>query len=249
MKQSSAGKLLPPRILVISWYFTAVLTRGSLIVSLPGYFAWYVQQPISQRFTGPQVLLAIASGLASLLCAVTCLGLGTFLFKRKAGDQVALFISFYLLLYGVLNSGPLEMIEFLISHQPGLISAHVQVILFTAPTLVLMLTFPNGIITPARFRWLIPFGVLVSLMEALAIFIGLGAQVYRYFWKSSPVERQQTKIVFFGLWIQILLLWASGIIYFQIPEDIKNTLTPDNLIGNFFWLFSLIILPISFTLA
>jgi hypothetical protein len=207
-----------------------------------------------------------------LLCALISLGLATFLFLRKPGDRAALIISFFLLAFGFIISGPLEMVEYLVSHQIGPVAWRIQAIIGPPMILVLLLTFPNGIITPARFRWLIPFTIVLCLLMGILppedlfsvatwrgqlansllgilLLFGVAAQVYRYTRKASQVERQQTKIALYGLGIQFVLLFISSAIFYQAAPVAQYALTPDGLSTGLFWFISLIILPISITLA
>ena len=47
-------------------------------------------------------------------------------------------------------AGPLEMIEDLVFGKIGWISVCAQALLFTAPVLLFLLTFPNGVFNPLR---------------------------------------------------------------------------------------------------
>jgi hypothetical protein len=271
MKKLLADTLLLPRAHRLGWGFTALLCWAGLLVSLPGYYLWFVQEPIRHHFTGLQMTFSVASGLASLFCAVTSLVLGVFLFLRKPGDRGALYVSFLLLLFGFLMGGPLEMVEYLFTGQTLAVSARVQAIFFTLPTFLLFLTFPNGVIVPARFRWLLLFVLpvipLVSFLRqdevnsistlrskliyaylTVLLICAVAAQVYRYFWVSTPAERQQTKIVLFGIGIQAFFLAISGAIYFQLPQETLGSI-PDNTPLSLVWWAGIAVLPISFTLA
>jgi len=44
----------------------------------------------------------------SLASALICLGLALLVFVRKRDEPMALFVSFYIMAYGVILSGPLE---------------------------------------------------------------------------------------------------------------------------------------------
>ncbi len=261
-----------PGWVAATWRITALLAWGGLVASLPGYYRWFVEQPVQQGFNAQGVAVAAASGLASLLSAVVSLGLGLLIYRRRPGDRAAAFVSFYLLLFGFAMSGPLEMVESLLTGQSTEVSYRVQGAVFPLLGFLLMLTFPNGIVTPAPFRWMIPPMVLLSIIPmflpvadqmmlrtplsrmllalmSLAILSGFGAQVYRYLRVSSLLERQQTKIVLFGLFVQIVLMGMSSLNYYQQPEGAYNALLPEYLFSNLIWFVSLTVTPISLTVA
>lgn len=256
----------------VIWILTALASWGLFFFSLPGYYAWFYAEPLRLGFTGTQMFYSVIAGSASLLCALISLGLGTFLYLRKAADRGALFVSYFLLLYGALMSGPVEMVEFWISGQSLVFSSRVQSVFFVLPFYLLFLTFPNGIITPRAFRWLflfiipiIPMMVILKPSEinsintlrsqvvflyiGVLLFLALGAQVYRYFWVSTPVERQQTKIVLYGIGLQTLMLLISGAIYVRLPAEAYGYVYPEIGPVSLIWWLGLAILPVSITLA
>jgi len=264
-------KLLFPRFITICWYITAGITWIGLIASLPGYYLWNIEQPIRMQVNSTQMVFAWISGLASFSSGLISLALGTLLFLRKAVDRTALFVSFFLLLYGFVMSGPIERIEYTLFGQSGVYSYWIQGIFFAPLTIFLLLIFPNGIITPAWFRWLIPFILFLLLIYALlgsdvtkitslnsqltyaftvALYLcALGGQVYRYLRKSSQIERQQTKIVIYGVSIQALCLLIASASFVQLPESAQISFVPDLIPSDLFWWISIAILPVVLTLA
>jgi hypothetical protein len=56
-------------------------------------------------------VLDLIGVLASVTAALLCLTLAGVLFWRKADDWMVMFISSYLLVYGVVLAGPLERAE------------------------------------------------------------------------------------------------------------------------------------------
>lgn len=268
MKQLLAGKVQLSRAVIVLWYITAAAAVAGLFVSLPGYYQWYVVQPMRLHFTQTQMTLAILGGITSIAGVLLCILLSAFLFFRKPGEKASMYVSFYLLANSLLLFGPSELIEYQLVHTIGTISWRIQAGVFVPMMIVLLLTFPNGIITPARFRWLIPVSCLSSLLSAFAptselwtfsspmnmvsavlIILAVGAQVYRYLRKATPVERQQMKLVVYGLVLQIFLFVISSVFFTQIPSDDRAHLRADGLVSNFLWWVALIILPVSFTMA
>ncbi len=271
MRQSTARVQHIPRLQVIIWAVTALVCWGGLFSSLPGYYFRFVEQPLRLQFPAQQLLLTYAGGAASLICAVISMSLGSFLFVRKPDDRTALFVSYYLLMYGFFMGGPLENLEFMLTGQTLNVSYKLQAILFNGPAILLLLIFPDGKVLP-RTRWIVPLTIPITLVMALLpveelnsittwrsqfiygftglIFLfALGTQVYRYVWKSSPLERQQTKVVIYGFALQFFLLSVSSVTFFQLTPEMQSMLSGDYAPDALLWWMSLSILPISFTLA
>lgn len=101
------------------WYFTALVVGLGFVASLPGYYARFIKFPLSQHLGLGIVLISSVSGLVSLLTAATSLALAAILFFRKPGDRMAIFVSFFLLGYGVVMAGPLELLEYLFFGKTG----------------------------------------------------------------------------------------------------------------------------------
>ena len=239
-------------------------------MSLPGYYRWFAEQPARQGLNAEGAVIVVVSGLASLLSALVSIALAVFIYWRRKKDRAAVYVSVYLLIFGLVMSGPLEMLEYLFTGQSIIVSYKAQATLFPLFGVLLMLIFPNGVIKPASFRWLIPplllvsfsplflpveellklessRSVLIVIATLLFAIIGLGAQLYRYLRVSTPVERQQTKIVLFGLFVQLMLMLISSLGFYQQPVSSYNIL-----VGNYsslLWFVSLTIVPISLTLA
>lgn len=256
------------------WFLSAVLAVGLVVASVPGYLSGFV---FTSRVDAPAEFVStlyFASVLASIISATVSLILAFFLFLRKSNDRIALFVSFYLLGYGVIMAGPLEALERFFLHQTGSLSILAQTILLTAPTLALFYLFPNGRFVPRGTRWMILLSLLLIPAVALGsspddwrtmsmpttqaiagalgilILIGVYAQVYRYRFVSTPTERQQTKWVILGLllWIALMVLQGAPYIYLQqlSPDAPQPWWGP--LSGAIWWL-SLAILPVSLTIA
>ncbi|HVN53456.1 MAG TPA: hypothetical protein VMT46_03925 [Anaerolineaceae bacterium] len=253
---------------ILSWYPVAGLVGLGILASLPGYFGWFVLKPASEVNDRVILLLIGASGAASLLTALTSLALAVFLFLRKRFDRMALFVSFFLLGYGLIMSGPLEMLEYLLFGNIGMLSIRVQMF-FVIPLFILLLTFPTATIQPARLRWLIPlilviafYTVLLSTKEldsittlrsrffysilGLLFLTSFGSQIYRYVRISSPVQRQQTKLVVYGIGIWMFFMLLSSIPYYYLKFSGTG---PTSQAGGILWWTGLLVLPVSLTLA
>src|ERR1051326_5583099 len=150
-------------------------------------------------------------------------GMGVLLFARGSADPRPLFFSLCLLLFG---SGPNPALAVV---QPGWWLLVVASSALTYACLgVFLLVFPTGSFVPRWTRWPALIGVLgtlansffpdtfldpatwpgaFSLLAFALVFYGpiIVAQVYRYRWRSTPVERQQTKWVLLALFVFLLL--------------------------------------------
>ncbi|HEX6386529.1 MAG TPA: histidine kinase [Anaerolineae bacterium] len=265
------------RVARITWIVFAVVVTGILVASLPGYAARFGGQLI--HVTGSEIppgahFFAAASGVASLASAFVSIGLSALLFRRKFTEPIAVLLSFFLLIYGVVMSGPLE---FASAHWLGSAEAAMmaQSILLTTPMIALLMLFPTGQFVPCWTRWAVllsvpwnfglflvaPFDAesisrrpfLAAIVAALSIaffLVGIYAQIYRYRKASTPTERQQIRwaIYGFGLWIAYILF--SSIPYFYLTGLAPGAPTPwwapASELG---WSLSLNILPVCLTIA
>jgi hypothetical protein len=181
----------------------------------------------------------------AIFVSLTFLTIGAVIFWLKSHDFMALSSSFALVTFAVtFNSGtlvalvpawwlPIQIIAFLGS-------------LFFGTFLYL---FPNGRFVPRWTRWLVvglvvysaidyflPNSPLANSLPIGLLFVGLllcvlVAQVYRYRWVSSQLERQQTKWVVFGVAIAIagfllvaLLFWYNVLSLFP-PSPLADLIT------------------------
>jgi hypothetical protein len=251
-----------------AWVVIAALALGLFVASIPGYASnvltlgkadWMgapVEAPAALVFA-LDLLGVLASGVAALLCLI----LAAVLFLRKTDDWMVIFVSSYLLVYGVVLAGPLERAEDFYPWWPSLAIDVVQPLFLTTPTLALFLLFPDGRFVPRWTRWLILFSVPVTAVAlyappygwALIGVIVLGAiyaQTYRYRHHSTPAGRQQTKWVVFGVLVWLLLM---GILF--VPYSIELSLPPGSplpwwtLVNSTGWWLTMTILPLSLTVA
>lgn len=262
------------RLARLSWYLAAQAALVLLFASLPSYLAGFPFALESGAGTAPVTdsIAKLLAALASLGGAVLCLCLAALLFFRRADDNMALFVSFYLLGFGVLMAGPLEAA---IAGRGIDVSAaySAQTAVLTLPTVILLFTFPTGRFVP-RWTWgLIMLSVPVALLalrvpgvewatfgstlvRLLGVAVGalltsgIVAQIYRYRRVSGSIERQQAKWVVGGL-----VLWFIYNMLSAIPWIVLNNLPVgaplpwwQPIMGVTWWL-ALSILPVSLTIA
>jgi hypothetical protein len=163
-----------------------------------------------------------------------CLGLAGLLVWRKPRDLMVLFVSFYLLLYGIVWVGPLDELVGLIT---GTSADALHPLAFWWATLTLLALFPTGRFVPSWTRWLVLLATLTApllvainfqwfqalpnlwllwptLLYMFLTFAAAGyAQVYRYRHVSSPRERQQTKWAMSGLVVAVVLIQVELVLF------------------------------------
>jgi signal transduction histidine kinase len=260
-----------------AWVILFMIGILILISALPGYtpsaITFISHGPAGQP-TLTSRIFTLATGVASLGCAFLSLSLSWMFYRQRFQEPVIAALAFYLLLYGILLAGPMEVwSSFWLGNTNFALG--LQGSLLTLPTFVLFAIFPNGRLVPHWTRWLliaaIPLSVFLPIYPAftasafvdrpvisaiLAAFytilmvFGIYAQIYRYRHASTAEERQQTKwvVVGFGLWILYLLL--SSIPYYYLTSLPAGAQTPWwGPASSFGWMLSLSIVPVSLSIA
>jgi hypothetical protein len=271
-RASPPASSLRGRALIIArvvWVIIATLALGLFVASIPGYVsnaltlgqASWMGAPVEAP-AGLVFALDLVGVLASITAALVCLTLAAVLFWRKSNDWMVMFISVYLLVYGIAMAGPLERAEAFYPKWPSLAVDVVQPVFFTAPTIALFVLFPDGRFVPRWTRWLILFSIPLtvailyvppSYWGVLLIITMIGAmyaQSYRYRHVSTPTERQQTKWVLFGI-----LLWLVLMVILFVPYSFQLNLPPGSplpwwaLVSSTGWWLTLTIVPLSLSIA
>src|SRR5215218_10040013 len=251
-----------------AWVIVATLALGLFVASIPAYITnvlnlgqadWMraVEAPTAVVFA-----LDLLGVLASITAALLCLTLAAVLFRRKSDEWMVMFISSYLLVYGVVLAGPLERAEDFYPGWPSLAVDVFQPLFFTTPTVALFVLFPDGRFVPRWTRWLILFSIPLtvtslylpfSYSSAILIMLVLGAfyaQIYRYRHFSTPPERQQTKWVVFGILLWLLLMGILGVPYsIEINRPPGSPLPWWSVAGITGWWLTLTIVPLALSIA
>ena len=258
----------------IAWFILAGVTFLLLIAAFPGYIAGFPYGSASVMQASTELIFAtqVISSLASLGAALLSIGLAVLLFTRRPQDSMALFISYYLLLYALVMTGLLEAFMSYWGYSQE-IALNIQTVFATVPTVILLCIFPTGRLVPAWTKWLIagsgfiilmilirpdenltafssPFTQIIGVALGIILILGIYAQVYRYRNTSSLLERKQTKWVLAGL-----IIWVAYLAVSSVPWLIVQNLPPDQPmpwwvpITSVSWWLSLMILPLSLSVA
>jgi hypothetical protein len=182
-------------------------------------------QPCDQDPTPASIAQFHASGLTlafysgyigtiELISALLYLVIGLLIFARKSDTWIGLLTSLFLITYGVAQFDGDDVLK----AYPALAGPTNFLLPLGFICLgVFLYVFPDGHFVPRWTRFLllawvpfffitsnlIPGGGFVPLLFAFLL-ISLGAQVYRYRRVSTPLQRQQTKWVVFGVIISIV---------------------------------------------
>lgn len=265
------------KIAQAGWITFAVLAFVFMVLSLPGYLPRFQGQ--LAHLTGSVIppgayFFAAASGIASLAAAILSIGLATLIFRKKFFEPMAAFLSYFLLIYGIVLAGPLEHASVAF---PALLDAApiIQGVLMATPLIALMMLFPTGSFVPGWTRWVVllsipwscglvlvaPFNAesvnqkpfLFSLVALLFVgfsLIGVYAQFYRYRRVSNIEERQQARWAVYGfaLWIVYVVVGTMPYMYLTgLPADAPIPWwAPASELG---WWLSLNILPVTLTIS
>lgn len=259
------------------WWGTFVTAVLLTLISIPGYGQRLSDFRVSSGFMGLQWAATWLGVLLSVSSAILCLALALLVFLKSPGELMAMYLSFFLLIYGFVLVGPLEaLLGYWLppsNELTLLLPAFLDVILIFNLMLVLFLIFPTGRFSPRWTRWLIVATMLLTggelltfnvndwqfmttrawiggtLMFVIGLFT-LGVQVHRYRRIYSLVERQQAKWVMIGLFAMISLVFIINIPYPYLLNLPPGAPIPwwEPLLGTGWWL-SLTFLPVSLTFA
>jgi signal transduction histidine kinase len=186
------------------------------------------------------------------------------IFKHRSDDPMALFTALTLLLgvYGFGASQASGLMVFMVNLLTTMGSVCILLFLFV---------FPDGRFTPQWIRWPIFILLFIEIStdllmylhveppQSLALANGLSApvalilwvfvQVYRYRFRSGPVQKQQMKWVLFGMAVPIIYMAIVSVIFIFIPwmDTQQNTLL--NIVGSTLFYLSTLLIPVSIGFA
>lgn len=268
------------RIVHIVWYLSAALALAIVIAFIPSYFARFPQGFESGRFapnpSSPAPVIVILTGLIILATVLLTLILAGLIFYRRHDDRMGLFLSFYLLAYGVITLGPVDV---LVIYIPGLafLTQFVLTPLIFLVTVFMFAVLPDGRFIPGWNRWivlgllfLLPislygtvalFSPMANPLDPLIIVVGLAltlaicgsvlyGQIYRYKNVSTRQQQQQIKWIAYGFGIFVVVQ-----LIFSVPWILSFSLPPSDpyplwlAVISVLWLLSITVIPVSLTIA
>ncbi|MDH3944591.1 MAG: hypothetical protein OEV06_10905, partial [Anaerolineae bacterium] len=102
------------RLYQVVWYITMGLALVVFIASLPGYLLFLPDGPHVGDLVVTNANLTIGVSIIyvviSLTAVILSLVLSWLIFRQRPTDRMAIFLSFYLILFGVGFSGPVEAV-------------------------------------------------------------------------------------------------------------------------------------------
>jgi hypothetical protein len=189
-------------------------------------------------------------GISLVLAALSCF-FGLFLLWRKADNWFVLFLSFNFLTIEVTGNLAMPVQVAYPATQP------LFDFLGTVGWQLLFITFylfPNGRFVPRWTRWMPLVWLVANLAGAMSIaavgiglvMTGLGSQIYRFFWRSTPLERQQTKLVLAVVILFVpFLLIVNPLIFRPPPPTLLGPALVWAMIGAFFFRFLGLLIPLA----
>jgi len=256
-----------------AWVVSAVFYIGAFLVSVPlklteiPDFTTSTAEGVTQAefLNGlAQIGISPAGYIAfyqwsNILVGLIYLVLAVFIFWRKSNDGMAILTSLLFLQFWA----PFETLARL--NPIWTVVGDVSAIVSSTVFILWFFIFPDGHFVPRWMRWIYLLVLATQVWRIFQpdvyqrsfpflipfIFGGiLIAQVFRYRHASAP-QRQQTKWVVFGICAGAASLLVFALYYFAV----LNSQPPlaraigVNFWGNFLWMFFVLVLPFSLTLA
>jgi signal transduction histidine kinase len=196
---------------------------------------------------------------ATLITAVTiftalmCVLIAALLLWRTSGNWMALLVAFNLVADAAGNVITMDrvIVSSLLGSWAATIFVSMYDFLHSTSSILLYSLFPNGRFVPRWMRWLVLAVILLQifmsffpstaldLLDILVwglvwgcfLLIAFGAQIYRYLRVSTPLERQQTKVVVFSFVVGIFLVLVLVVPVLLVPS-LRQLEAPYTFIGN-----------------
>ena len=212
---------------------------------------------------GNYAAYTLALTLANL---VMCLVVSTLIVWRRPDDRMALLVALALVMFGPFSAtGSVSM-----SPSPWQVPNECLYFLALSLFALVFFLFPSGQFVPSFTRWILVVFLVVQVpltffqvapllpntpisQPSWLVFLGEGAtlilaQLYRYRRVSSPLQRQQTKWVVFGLAIPISVIASVSVLYLIFPVFTESgSLYP--LVYNQVTILLSLFIPLSFGFA
>jgi hypothetical protein len=276
------GWLISARIV---WVAVVVFSLSIFIASLPAYFTQlqtvcggdtcvysYGQLTPGSAQTLQNLGLSIGTYAVSTFALITAstlvsFGVAGLIFWRRSDDWMAMFVSLFLVTFGVNFSVQAQAILATNAHSAWYWSLNILIGLGWGSLTFLFYLFPDGRFVPRWMRLLAVFVVANSILLTAfpaaiftfpawvlgAIYLvnggsGVIAQIYRYARVSGPVQRQQTKWVVFGLAATTLVI-LGRLVPLLIFPSLGASNSPYFLVSTYVYPLGLLLIPLTLGIA
>jgi hypothetical protein len=235
----------------IAWVTISILAVGLFVASLPSYFAYLHilgTSPDSISQISPSDVRELQRlGLSldfyawcnigvNVIILLVYLLVGVMLFWRKSDDRMALLASISLVLF------PIATNINIVGTLPAVWTVPTEIVVFLGNICIglFLFVFPSGRFFPRWARllmlvWIVYWTIsnffnapitnslLYFLLLPVLVISMIVLQVYRYRRVSTPVQRQQTKWVIFGIAFSIgPFVIALTLVYGLLPQFFPN---------------------------
>jgi hypothetical protein len=181
------------------------------------------------------------------------------IFWRRSDDWMALFVSLWMVMIGFGANAVIPALGPLLFVLAG------------AGIFPLFCLFPDGRFVPGWTRWLVLGWIVYSFINLLiapppargisssppgplsqvAFLVGIGAQIFRYRWSSTPLQRQQTKWAVFGFagWFVCLVALLLALAFLPALRDPLPDFVLDRYIFAFVGLLPILFIPAGISIS
>jgi signal transduction histidine kinase len=270
------------RLARMGWYLAAAVSVGIFIASIRGYILFApLGFAASQQFAfnpAPFVItLNVIAGVLSISIALFSLCLALVLFRRRPADRMALFLSYFLLAYGIVVAGPLEFLQPLLDRFASQLILVFTLLISIPLFFFLFALFPDGRFVPRWTRWLglasvLLVPVILFVFPASSLYFSgtpplmpfvigqvlifmffagiLYSQIFRYRYVSTSQQKQQTKWVVYGFGLMLTLLAISSLPWTWLNSLPQGTPFPAwGAIASVIYILSFAFIPVTLTIA
>jgi len=269
----------------VVWVAVVVFTLSIFLLSLPAYFAQlqtvcvgdtcvYAYGQLTPGTAQALQNLGLSTGgyavsilALAIATALVSFGVACVLFWRRSDDWMAMFVSLFLVTFGVNFSVQAQAILVTNGRTAWYWSHTVLIGLGWVSLSLLLYLFPDGRFVPRWTRLLAVFVVASNIFldaspDAFSTFpawalstiylvnggSGVIAQIYRYVRISSLAQRQQTKWVVFGLAATALVIFGRLVPLLIFPS-LSISSSPYFLISTYVYPFGLMLIPLTLGIA
>ena len=210
----------------------------------------------------------------SVVVFLLYLALSLLIFWRRSEERIALFCAYMLVVFGGVAASPLDdttgggPMPQPLGTTPALTAlVHILVVFGQVAFVMFFYLFPSGHFVPRWTRWLAALALVYWILNVFTPKLAIGpqsslilvfwvgaivAQVYRYRRVSSPMQREQTKWIAFGLASAGLLVLIPSLIQLLLPTT-ATSIYSGSVIGFLIvsntWVVAVLLIPVAMTTA